>query len=140
MGQSMNSRISLFKPGDIYRHSLLVTPDLMKQFMCASGDENPIHLDSKYAAAHGFRNVVVYGNILGLMVSHLVGMKLPTKEVILLSESLEFRNPSYVGDEIQLQAVVANVHEALQTIEMRLTFLSLSGDKVCTGKCLVKCV
>lgn len=136
----MNSRIALFKPGDTYRYSLVVTPALMQQFLRASGDENPIHLDGKYAAAHGFRNVVVYGNMLGLMVSHLVGMKLPTKEVILLSESLEFRNPSYVGDEIQLQAVVSNVHEAVQTIEMRLTFLSPSGDKVCTGKCLVKCV
>ncbi|MGH8670867.1 MAG: MaoC/PaaZ C-terminal domain-containing protein [Burkholderiales bacterium] len=137
---TMSNKINLFKPGDTYQHSLVVTPDLMKQLLQASGDANPIHLDHDYAVAHGFRGVVVYGNLLGLILSHLVGMKLPTKEVIILSESLEFRKPSYVGDEIRLQAIVTNIYEALQTIELRLTFLAPSGDKVCTGKCLVKCV
>src|SRR5882672_5561346 len=118
----MSSKIHLFKIGDSYQHSLVVSPDTMKQFLQLSGDVNPIHVDRDYAVAHGFRDVVVYGNILGLILSHLIGMKLPTKEVIILSQSLEFRQPSHVGDEIQLRATVVNIHEAVQVVELRLNF------------------
>ena len=136
----MGNKIDLFVLGDTYQHSLIVTPDLMKQFLQLSGDANPIHLDHGYAVTHGFRGIVVYGNILGLMLSHLVGMKLPIKEIVILRENLEFRKPSYVGDKICLEANVINIHEAVQTVELLLTFVSSSGDKICTGKCLVKCI
>lgn len=136
----MSGKINLLKIGDSYQHSLIVTPDVMKRFLQLSGDANPIHVDRDYATAHGFRDVVVYGNMLGLILSHLVGMKMPTKEVIILSQSLEFRQPSHVGDEIRLQATVANIHEAVQTVELLLTFSVSSGARVATGRCLVKCV
>lgn len=136
----MNDKLALFKVGDTFRHSLKVTRDLMKQFLEISGDGNPIHVDDSYATAHGFRGALAYGNLLGVMVSHIVGMKLPTKEVVLVSQNLEFRKPSYVGEEILLEAQVATVHEAVQAVSLRLTFFSPSGEKVCTGQCVVKCI
>ncbi|OGA42914.1 MAG: hypothetical protein A3G24_19490 [Betaproteobacteria bacterium RIFCSPLOWO2_12_FULL_62_13] len=139
-GLPMNGGTGLFKLGDVFRHTLTVTPELMHRFQSVSGDSNPIHLDDRYAAARGFRGIVVYGNLLGAMVSHLVGMKLPTHEVIILSESLEFRKPSYVGEEIRLEATVARVHEAVMAVSLRLAFFSPAGEKVCTGQCVIKCL
>ncbi len=136
----MEKKIALFKLGDVFRHTLVVTPDLMQRFLEMSGDSNPIHVDGDYAAAHGFHGIVAYGNILGLMISHVVGMKLPTAEVVILSESLEFRKPSYVGTEIRLEATVANIHEAVGAVVLRLAFLSPTGEKVCTGQCVIKCI
>lgn len=136
----MDDRIRLFKVGDVFQHSLEVTRELMQRFLQMSGDSNPIHMDDRYAVAHGFRGAVVYGNLLGAMISHLVGMKLPTKEVVILSESLEFRKPSYVGEQIRLEAVVTSIHEAVSAVSLRLTFFSPSGEKVCAGQCVIKCI
>jgi len=134
----MSSALLLYKEGDTYEHSVLVTADTMHKFLEVSGDANPIHLDPAYAARHGFKANVVYGNFLGAMVSHVVGMKLPSKEVLLLRQSLDFRMPTFVGEEIALRATVAGVSEAVGTVALKLSFKSSSGTEVCTGQCLVK--
>ena len=136
----MNSALALFKLGDTYQHTVVVTREVMQRFLDISGDANPIHLDPDYAAAHGFRGNVVYGNFLGAMVSYVVGMSLPTKEVLLLSQNLAFHAPAIVGEQLSLRATVTGISEAVETIALRLTFQSSSGIDVCTGKCLVKCL
>src|SRR5262245_14582935 len=136
----MNGALALFKVGDAYEHTVLVTREVMHKFLDVSGDANPIHLDPGYAASHGFRGNVVYGNFLGAMVSYVIGMALPTKEVLLLSQNLDFRTPALVGEELHLRAIVIGVSEAVQTVTLRLTFQSSAGIEVCTGKCLVKCL
>src|SRR5262245_11798415 len=136
----MNDALSLFKVGDTYEHAVSVTREVMHKFLDVSGDANPIHLDPGYAASHGFRGTVVYGNFLGAMVSYVIGMRLPVKEVLLLSQTLDFRTPAIVGEELHLRAIVTSISEAVHTVSLRLSFQSSSGIDVCTGKCLVKCL
>ena len=127
-----------YKEGDTYEHSVLVTADTMRKYLEVSGDANPLHRDPAYAARHGFQANVVYGNFLGAMVSHVVGMKLPTKEVLLIRQSLDFRMPAYVGEEVRLKATVTGISKAVRTVALKLSFHSSSGNEVCTGQCLVR--
>jgi 3-hydroxybutyryl-CoA dehydratase len=112
----------------------------MAQFRELSGDANPVHHDASFARDRGFDGPIVYGNILGLMVSRLVGMELPTAKVVILRQSLEFRRPAYVGEELRLRAEVTAVHEAVQVVQLKLGFHSSSTDSICTGQCLIKCL
>ena len=136
----MANKTALFKTGEVFRHEMLVTPGMMRTFHELSGDGNPVHADPEYARAHGFREPIVYGNMLGLMISHVVGMKLPTPEVVILSETLQFHKPNYVGERIVLEATVANIHEAVGSVVLKLAFFGVAGEKVCTGQCVIKCL
>jgi 3-oxoacyl-[acyl-carrier protein] reductase len=135
----MSSSLSLFKTGDRFEHAMVVTPRVMDDFMVLSGDENPMHRDAGFASAHGFKGAVVYGNLFGAMVSTLVGMKLPSKEIVIARQTLEFRNPGYVGDEIKLEATVASVAEAVQSVQFKLQFTA-NAEVLCTGQLLIRCL
>jgi acyl dehydratase len=107
--------------------------------MALSGDENPMHRDPAFASARGFKGVIAYGNLFGAMVSTLVGMKLPTRKIVIARQLLEFRNPAYVGDHVKLEATVANVAEAVQSVQFKLQF-SVNLETLCTGHLLIKCL
>ena len=55
-------------------------------FQQCSKDYNPLHTDKQFAESKGFPSCVMYGNILNAFVSHFVGMLLPTREVMILSQ------------------------------------------------------
>ena len=124
---------------DIFAAKLSITEDLLKQFGTLSGDLNPIHTDDNYAKEKGFLGKVCYGNILGMLISTMVGMNLGSNEVMLLSQKVDFRYPVYVGDVIELKGKVSNKSEAVRIIELKLSFWNEKGMKVASGKCQVRC-
>ncbi len=135
----MENRLALFELGKSFEVTETISPALMKAFCELSGDDNPIHLDSAFAVVHGFRDRIAYGNLLGAMLSRLVGTALPCREVLIVKQSLEFRQPAYVGDEIRLIAEVAAIHEAVSSVNLKLQFHSKDSDRLlCSGQCLVK--
>lgn len=136
----MSNNISLFRVGDTYQVRQIITPELMSGFHDISGDDNPMHLDDAFAREHGFRGCIAYGNLMGTMLSRLVGAQLPTREILILQQTLEFRQPGYVGDEIRLTAEVVAIHEAVSSIQFKLQFFAAEADPICTGQCLVRCL
>lgn len=136
----MSDKITLFSVGDCYEVVQTITPELMASFRELSGDDNPLHLDDAFACAHGFRGRIAYGNLMGAMLSRLIGAELPTREVLILRQTLEFRQPAYLGDEIRLTAEVAAIHEAVRSIQLKLYFHAAQQDSICTGLCLIKCL
>lgn len=77
----------------------------------------------------GFTGKVMYGNILNAFVSHFVGMLLPARDVMILSQDISFHKPVYLGDDIQLEARVETVSTAVNTIEYKLKFRRLGAGK-----------
>jgi len=136
--------MNYFETGKKYYRELIVTEDIMSGFKNISGDNNPLHVDENYAKSRGFEGKVAYGNILGAMVSALVGMSLGTEEVMLVSQSLNFRKPVFIGDKINLCATVSNISEAAGIIELSMNFTVTrkngKNEKAASGKCQVKCL
>ncbi len=94
----------------------------MDQFAELSGDFNPLHSDADFARARGFKGVVVYGGLLISHASRVIGMELPGKHAIWNTINAQFRNPVYVGDEVQVMTEVTHISEATRSIEIRLKF------------------
>lgn len=126
--------------GDVFYRSLEITPQLMDIFAKLSGDYGLLHVDNEYAKSKGFKGRFSYGNILGLMVSGLVGNELPSERVIEISEQLNFKELVYEGDIIKLSAVVAYKSDATGVFELKLDFTNNLGVKVANGKLQVKFV
>ena len=130
--------IKEFKNGQIYRHNMLITEDIMENFAKLSGDYNILHTDNDFAVKNGFKGRVVYGNILGMMISTLVGMNLKINNVMIISEKMDFRQPVFIGDMIELAAIVENVSDSVSIVDFRLDFTNQSNEKVAKGKLQIK--
>ncbi len=135
-----NDALNHFTQGDKFNRYMNITRELMNQFSQLSGDLNPLHIDENYARGKGFAGKVVYGNVLGLLLSALVGMNLGYEQVMLVSQRIDFKHPVYIGDTIQLCATISAKSEAVRIIEFGLEFSSEKGIKVATGKCQVRCL
>src|SRR5271170_4522447 len=69
-------------------------------FAAVTGDENPVHMDEAYAAATPFKGRIAHGMLSAGYISAVLGVDLPGPGAIYLSQSLRFRRPVRIGDEV----------------------------------------
>ncbi|MDO8743459.1 MAG: MaoC/PaaZ C-terminal domain-containing protein [Candidatus Azambacteria bacterium] len=96
--------------GDSASFEETITDEMMIKFADISGDYNPLHIEGK----------VVYGMLLGALVSRLVGMELPGKYALLMKECLEFKKPARVGDTLTVKGSVVFKSQASRIIELAI--------------------
>lgn len=118
-----------------------VTEEVYKAFQIVSGDMNPLHTDADFARSKGMQDKVMYGNILNAFVSHFVGMQLPSPDVIILAQDINYHQPVYLNDEIVLEAKVDEYSEAVKMVSYKLVLykeLNDSKQKVAKGHVQIK--
>lgn len=106
-----------------------VTPDVYYSFQRCSNDFNPLHTDALFAKSKGFETPVMYGNILNAFLSHFVGMLLPTREVMILSQSILFQNPIFMNDEITFESSIDKYSPTVNFIDYKFKFRRIKNDK-----------
>jgi 3-hydroxybutyryl-CoA dehydratase len=89
-----------------------VTLDDIKRFAEVSGDFNPLHLDEAFAAATMFKKRIAQGALVASYISAVFGMKMPGPGAIYVSQTLNFRAPVYIGDEVTATVRVTELIEA----------------------------
>lgn len=121
------------KVGDVFNHEFTVSEKVYKGFIEIFKDENPLHTDAAFAAAKGFPQVVMHGNILNGFLSYFIGELLPTKDVMIVSQQIDFKKPVYVGDSLNFTAKVNEVHDSVNLVEFKYDFVNSSKVKVAKG-------
>jgi len=81
---------------------IIVTDDMVHKFAEVSGDRNPIHIDDEYASKSIFGKRIVHGMLLSSFFSKMIAETYPGKGSIYLNQSLNFKNPCYVNDEVTI--------------------------------------
>lgn len=109
------------------KHVYQVTPDVYYSFQRCSNDYNPLHTDEAVALNKGFTGKVMYGNILNAFVSHFVGMLLPSRDVMIQAQELNFMRPVYLNDEVELEGTVYEVSDTAGVIDYKLRFRRVGG-------------
>lgn len=104
--------------------SFTVTLEQMRAFAELSGDENPLHVDDAFARRKGYEGRVVYGALLVAKISQLIGMRLPGRDSVWASLSLDFKRPLYVGREAEVEGTVTGVHRATGMVELGIVVRS----------------
>ena len=101
--------------------------EAVRTFAALTGDVNPVHLDATYAAETPFKRPIVHGMLTASLISAVLGTQLPGKGAIYVSQSIQFRAPVYVGDDVTAEVTVT----AIDTRRRRVTFATrcLVGDK-----------
>lgn len=80
-------------------------------FAEVSGDRNPIHLSEHFAARTPFKSRIAHGLYTASLISAVLGTRLPGPGAIYLSQSLNFKAPVRIDDEVE---VVVEVIELLE--------------------------
>ena len=110
-----------------------ITESMVEKFSNLSGDLNPLHMDNEFAESSLFKKRIVHGMLLASFFSQLIGMKLPGKNALYFSQTLNFRSPCYIGDEIEVVGKVIEKSDSTQIITVSTTIFNKSKTCLIDG-------
>ena len=123
--------------GDVAEVTHTVTADAIREFVAASGDDNPIHSDAAFAAGTRFGRVIAPGMLTGSFVSGVIGTRLPGPGTIYLSQNFRFLRPVYVGDQVTARVEVAERVPERNRLRLRTTCVNQDGEPLLEGEAWV---
>jgi acyl dehydratase len=121
MTKAAGLSLSEIKVGLTVSFPVVLTPQKVKSFLNLSGDFNPLHADQVYAKTTRFGAIVVPGMLLASFFSQLVGMHLPGKKALYMSQTLQFKQPGFIDDEVVVKGEVTSISHKLSLIVMKTT-------------------
>jgi 3-hydroxybutyryl-CoA dehydratase len=105
-------------------------------FATLTGDRNPIHLDEEFAAETIFKGRIAHGMLTATFISAILGTQLPGPGAIYIAQTLNFKAPVRIGDEVIATARVSELFpekkRALLTCDC-----SVAGKTVLEGDALL---
>jgi acyl dehydratase len=113
---------------------LTLTADHVEKFAEISGDRNPLHFDTAFAAATPFGRLVVQGGLTTGLLHALVAMDMPGPGTVFLSQNWKFTAPVFVGDTITAHAEVVSVHATKPVTQLHVRVTRDDGTTVLDGE------
>ena len=114
-----------------------ISENMLNEFGRNTEDYNPLHMNEKYASSTSFKKRVCSGMFLASFFSRLVGMYLPGKHALHISQSLNFVNPCFIGETITVEGKVIDKSPATKIIKLETTITNESGKRIIDGKAQV---
>ena len=124
----------IFKLGDKFEERFVLKEKTYQGFINIFEDQNPLHTNHQFALYKGFKGVVMHGNILNGFISYFIGEKLPTKDVIIHSQEIQFKNAVYLNDELFFNAEIIGIYDSVNAIELKYSFKNKATKIVAKGK------
>ena len=127
------------KIGDEASFGATITENDVEFFMKFSGDTNPLHSNEEYAASTKFGGRIVHGMLVSSLFSTLVGMYLPGKYCLYLSQELQFKNFVKPNPKLIVRGRVVNKMDALKLVTINTEIIDKYSNKICvSGKARVQ--
>ena len=124
----------IFKIGQTFEEFFVISDEIYSGFIATFNDRNPLHTNQQFAISKGFKDVVMHGNILNGFISYFIGEKLITKDVIIHSQEIQFKNPVFLNDTVIFNAEVNGVYESVNAIEFKFIFKNKLAKVIAKGK------
>ena len=113
-----------------------VTDADIRAFAAVSGDNNPVHLDEDYAAATPFKTRIAHGMLSAGYISAVLGTRLPGPGAIYISQTMNFKRPVRIGDEVITRATVSAIDSEKARVTLA-TVCEVAGKAVVEGEAVV---
>jgi acyl dehydratase len=120
--------------GQKAERSLRLTADHVRGFAELTGDRNPLHFDSAFAARTKFGRLVVQGGLTTGLLHALVAMDMPGPGTVFLSQNWKFTNPVFIDDTITAVAEVLSVHPTKPVTQLGIHVRRQDGETVLEGE------
>lgn len=117
----------MYKVGDSAEFTKVFTEEDVFLFAGITGDRNPMHTSKEFAAKTRFRQRIAHGLLTAGTISAAIGTKLPGPGCLYLSQTLEFKAPVFLGDEI---TALVEIVEVVSEKRLRFRTRCFNQDKV----------
>jgi enoyl-CoA hydratase len=131
----MNDKLKI---GDKATLSKAFSESEVEYFAKISLDDNPIHLNQEYAESTVFGQRIVHGILVASLLSGLMGGKFPGHGTVYLGQSLNFKAPVYIGEEIEASVEVVKIREDKPIITLKTQCIKSDGTIALEGEAVVK--
>jgi acyl dehydratase len=111
--------------------------DDVEAFATLSGDRNPLHFDSEFAARTRLERLVVQGGLTTGLFNALVAERLPGPGSVFLHQEWDYPAPVYIGDTVTAEAEVIEARADKPITRLRCVARRDDGTEVLRGECLV---
>ena len=110
----------------------VITGKMIDTFAEITGDNNPIHVNSEFAATTQFGQRIAHGALSASFISAVLGNDLPGPGAVFVELNLRFRKPAFIGDVVTAVAEVSEINSRTGRIKMKC-YCEVNGKKICRG-------
>jgi acyl dehydratase len=122
---------------DEIKFNVKITEEMIDNFAALSGDYNPMHTNQEYASNTDFGKKICHGMLLASFFSRLVGMYIPGKKALYFSQSLNFRNPCFINDEVTIIGIVIEKKSSTKMIKLKTIIKNFKEQLIVDGEAKV---
>lgn len=126
------------KIGSIYSFERFVSKKDVQEFARLTGDLNPLHTSLTFAKKNKFENTVAHGMLNASFFSTLVGMHLPVRNCLYLSQSLKFHLVFYPNQEIRVLGKIVGKSDAVKILTIKTEIRNAKDQIVVDGEAKIK--
>ena len=118
--------------------SRTISAEDVAAFARLSGDYNALHVDDEFAARTEFGHRVVHGFLHASLLSTLIGMHLPGRGALYLSQSIDFSAPVFIGDTVEARGTIEKINRDTRIVDIDTAIRNQRGELVLRGKARAK--
>ena len=122
--------------GDSATLTRTLSEDELVLFAAVSGDVNPVHLDSAFAAESMFKERIAHGMWSGSLISAALATVMPGPGTIYLEQSLTFKRPVRLDDTLTVSLTVVR-KEPKNRVVLQCDVRNQNNQVVVTGEAKV---
>jgi acyl dehydratase len=122
--------------GDTATFTRTLSEDELVLFAAVSGDVNPLHLDSDFAAGSTFKERIAHGMWSGSLISAALATVMPGPGTIYLEQSLSFKRPVRLDDTLTVNLKVLH-KERKNRVVVQCDVRNQNGQQVVSGEAKV---
>ena len=126
------------KVGECRQLIKTITDEDIRKFVELTGDDNPLHVDAKFAQETAFKDIVVHGMLGASFISTVIGTKLPGPGALWVSQAMDFLLPVRLGDQLTVMCTVLKKHERDRLLELDTRIVNQHQQIVLQGQGKVK--
>ena len=126
-------RLEDIRLGQKKKFTVKITETMLNNFAEISGDYNPLHMDENYARTTRFGKRLCHGMLLASLFSRMVGMYMPGKNALYFSQSLNFKSPCFINDEVTVECEVLDKSTSSRIITLKTTISNQTGECLVDG-------
>lgn len=115
---------------DEYRLAFSYSQDQVNRFAEVTGDNNPLHLDEKYAATTMFKRPIMHGFLGGSVFSKIFGTLFPGEGTIYMNQTMAFMRPMFVDTEYEAVMKITEINREKNRAKVQTQVIDKATGKV----------
>ena len=115
---------------DKYRLIFSYSQEQVNRFAEVTGDNNPLHLDEKYAATTMFKRPIMHGFLGGSVFSKIFGTLFPGEGTIYMNQTMNFMRPMFVDTEYEAVMTITEINREKNRAKVQTQVIDKSTGKV----------